>query len=225
MTASPTEPGATEARGRPIRVLVVDDQPVVRSGLTAFLMAHDDLELVGEAEDGEAALHACRRLRPDVVIMDMKMPGMDGAEATRAIREDQPEVQIIALTSFKEDDLVQRALDAGAIGFLLKNVSSRHLVEAIRDAHRGQPTLAPEATRSLIQRATRETPRLGEDLTDREREVLEWMVRGANNGQIADQLVVSRSTVKFHVSNILSKLAASSRTEAVAIALQHDLVD
>ena len=211
---------------RPIRVMIVDDQPGVRSGLSAFLAAYDDLELVGEAGDGEDAVHACRRLRPDVVIMDMKMPRMDGAEATRAIRERQPEVQIIALTSFKEEDMVQRALDAGAIGYLLKNISSEELVKAVRAAREGRPTLAPEATQTLIQKATRgPRHRLGDDLTQREQEVLVQMVQGANNSQIAERLVVSRSTVKFHVSNILSKLAASSRTEAVALAVQNGLVD
>jgi len=211
---------------RPIRVMIVDDQPVVRSGLSAFLAAYDDLELVGEAADGEAAVHACRRLRPDVVIMDMKMPRMDGAEATMAIRERQPEVQIIALTSFKDEAMIQRALDAGAIGYLLKNISSDALVKAVRAASVGRPTLSPEATQTLIQKATRgRSCQLGDDLTAREREVLARMVQGANNGQIAEQLVVSRSTIKFHVSNILSKLAAQSRTEAVALAVQNDLVD
>jgi NarL family two-component system response regulator LiaR len=206
-----------------IRVLLVDDQPVVRSGLSAFLLVHDDLELVGEAVGGEEAVCLCERVQPDVVLMDLMMPGMDGAEATRAIRERCPQIQVIALTSFKEEELVQGALQAGAIGYLLKNVRADELADAIRAAHAGRPTLAPEAAQALI-RATRRPPALGFDLTEREREVLGLLVEGLNNPQIADRLVVSRSTVKFHVSNILSKLAADSRTEAVALALQHNLV-
>jgi NarL family two-component system response regulator LiaR len=206
-----------------IRVLLVDDQPVVRSGLSAFLLVHDDLELVGEAAGGEEAVCLCERVQPDVVLMDLMMPGMDGAEATRAIRERCPQIQVIALTSFKEEELVQGALQAGAIGYLLKNVRADELADAIRAAHAGRPTLAPEAAQVLI-RATRRPPALGFDLTEREREVLGLLVEGLNNPQIADRLVVSRSTVKFHVSNILSKLAADSRTEAVALALQHNLV-
>jgi NarL family two-component system response regulator LiaR len=206
--------------------MLVDDHAVVRSGLSAFLIAFDDLELVGEAGSGEEAMRLCDQVRPDVVLMDLVMPGMDGAAATRAIREHCPEIQVIALTSFKEETLVQGALEAGAIGYLLKNVSADELVDAIRAAHAGRPTLAPEAAQVLI-RATRsaaEPPPLGHDLTPREREVLALMVEGLNNPEIAERLVVSRSTVKFHVSSILSKLGASGRTEAVALAVQHDLV-
>lgn len=206
-----------------IRVMLVDDHAVVRSGLGAFLMAFDDLELVAEADGGEKALVLCERHRPDVVLMDLVMPSMDGAEATRAIRERYPEVQVIALTSFKEKELVEDALQAGAIGYLLKNVSAEELAQAIRKAHAGEPTLAPEAAQALIQ-TTREQPAPGFDLTEREQEVLALMVEGRSNPEIAEQLVVSRSTAKFHVSNILSKLGVDSRTEAVALALQHDLV-
>ncbi len=207
----------------PIRVLLVDDHAVVRSGLGAFLMAFDDLTLVAEAGSGDQAVAMCNRFQPDVVLMDLKMPGISGAEATRRIREHWPDIQVVALTSFKETELVEGAMEAGAIGYLLKNVSADELAEAIRAAHSGEPTLAPEAAQALIQ-STREQPKIGFDLTDREREVLALMTEGMSNPQIAEELVVSRSTVKFHVSNILSKLNAESRTEAVAVALQHDLI-
>ena len=167
----------------------------------------------------------CDHVRPDVVLMDLVMPGMDGADATRAIREKCAHIQVIALTSFKEQDLVERALQAGAIGYLLKNVTADELANAIRAAHRGQPTLAPEAAQVLIEATTHPTqPALGHDLSPREREVLALMVEGLNNPQIAERLVVSRSTVKFHVSSILSKLGAASRTEAAAMAVQHHLL-
>jgi len=207
-----------------IRVMIVDDHAVVRGGLSAFLYAADDLELVGEASSGEEAVRMCQRYAPDVVIMDLMMPGMDGAEATRAIREACPNIQVIALTSFREEDLVQRALQAGAIGYLLKNVSADELADAIRKAHQGRPTLAPEAAQALI-RAAVQPPPLGHDLTARELEVLSLMCQGLSNPAIAEQIIVTKSTVKFHVSSILSKLQASTRTQAVALALQNRLVE
>jgi NarL family two-component system response regulator LiaR len=208
---------------RPIRVLLVDDHAVVRSGLAAFLLAFDDLELVGEAGSGEEAVRLCERLLPDVVLMDLVMPGMDGAAATQQIRQRVPHAQVIALTSFKEEELVQGVMRAGAIGYLLKNVTANELADAIRRAHAGRPTLAPEAAQALIHAATQGQP-LGFDLTERERDVLALMVEGLSNNEIAQRLVVSPSTAKFHVSNVLSKLGAKSRTEAVALALRENLV-
>lgn len=207
-----------------IRVMLVDDHAVVRSGLSAFLLAFDDFELVGEAASGEHAVSLCQQVQPDVVLMDLMMPGMDGAAATKLIREKSPEIQVIALTSFKEKELVEGALQAGAIGYLLKDVSADELANAIRAAAAGKPTLAPEAAQVLIQSARAPAEKIGFDLTEREREVLALMAQGLNNHQIADKLVVSVSTVKFHVSSVLSKLNAASRTEAVAIALQNHLV-
>lgn len=206
-----------------IRVLVADDHAVTRSGLTTFLLAYDDLELVGQASGGAEAVRLCAHLQPDVVLMDLVMPDMDGATATRRIREQQPHVQVIALTSFREEQLVEGALHAGAISYLLKNVSADELAHAIREAHAGRSTLAPEVAEVLIHSVTH-PPDVGGDLTAREREILALMTEGLNNTQIAARLVVSRSTVKFHVSNILSKMAATSRTEAVAHAVQQHLV-
>jgi two-component system, NarL family, response regulator LiaR len=208
---------------RATRIAIVDDHAMVRSGLAAFLSVADDLELVGEAENGQQALRLCAEERPDVVLMDLVMPGMDGVQTTRAIRERFPEIRVIALTSFPEDRLVQDVLEAGALSYLLKNVGADELARAIRAAREGRSTLAPEAAQVLIHRATH-APVPGHDLSPREREVLALMVQGLSNPDIADRLVVGRSTVKFHVSSILGKLGVQSRTEAVALAVQHRLV-
>ncbi len=207
----------------PIRVMLVDDHAVVRSGLAAFLMAFDDLEMVAEASSGEQALRYCEQYNPDVVIMDLVMPGIDGATATRKICEQHPGIKVVALTSFREDDLVQNALEAGAISYLLKNVGADELAEAVRAAHAGRATLSPEATQALIRAATRPGD-VDYDLTPREKEVLELMAEGKSNPEMAEELVISRSTVKFHVSSILSKLDATSRTEAVSKALREKLI-
>ncbi len=206
-----------------IRVMVVDDHTMVRRGLATFLKVFDDLELAGEAASGQAAIQLCAQLQPDVVLMDMVMPDMDGATATRIIRKQSPLIQVIALTSFKEGDLVKNALEAGAIAYLLKDVSADDLVRAIRAAHAGRATLSPEAAQALVETAN-QPPAPGLDLTEREREVLALMVEGLNNTQIAGRLTVSPSTIKSHVSNILSKLGVASRTEAVTLALRNRIV-
>ena len=207
-----------------IRVMLVDDHAVVRSGLGAFMLGYDDLELVGEASSGERAVALCQQTQTDVVLMDLMMPGMDGVAATRLIREKCPDTRVIALTSFKEKEMVEGALQAGAIGYLLKDVSADDLANAIRSAAAGKPTLAPEAQQVLIEGTRNPAEAVGFDLTEREHEVLALMAQGINNNQIADRLVLSVSTVKFHVSSILSKLRAASRTEAVSVALKNRLV-
>ena len=214
MTISPSQP---------IRVMLVDDHAMVRKGLATFLKVFDDLELAGEAESGAAAIQLCGEVLPDVILMDMVMPDMDGATATRVIRQKFPHVQVIALTSFKEGELIKNALEAGAIAYLLKDVSADDLVRAIRAAHAGRATLSPEAAQALVKTAN-QPPAPGLDLTEREREVLALMVEGLNNTQIAGRLTVSPSTIKSHVSNILSKLGVASRTEAVTLALRNRMV-
>ncbi len=206
-----------------IRVMLVDDHNVVRSGLVTFLRAYDDFELVGEARNGQEAVNLCRRSVPDVILMDLKMPEMDGIAATRAILAAHPDVRIIAMTSFEEEELVHGVLAAGAISYLLKNVTSDELAKAIRDAVSGRSTLAPEAARVLVQ-ATRPPKQPWQELTEREREVLSLVVQGQSNQQIAEALVVSVATVKAHVSSILAKLQVSSRTEAIAYAVKHKIV-
>jgi len=207
-----------------IRVMAVDDHMVVRQGFATFLKAYPDLEMVGEASNGQEAIQRCAELQPDIILMDMMMPQLNGVEATRLIREQYPHVQVIALTSFSDDkQLVQAALTAGATGYLFKDVSAAELVKTIRAVHGGMPVLAPEATRLLIQAKT-ERPPQSFNLSERELEVLGLMVEGLKNGDIATRLSISRSTIKFHVSSILGKLGANSRTEAVSIAHQHKLV-
>ena len=208
---------------QPIRVMLVDDHAMVRRGLATMLKVFDDLQLVGEAENGEAAVQLCAKVLPEVILMDMFLPVMDGAAVTKAIRQRFPQTQIIALTSFKEGKLIKNALEAGAIGYLLKDVSADDLVWAIRAAHAGRATLSPEAAQALVESA-HQPPAPGLDLTEREREVLTLMIEGLNNMQIAGRLTVSPSTIKSHVSNILSKLGVASRTEAVTLALRNRIV-
>ncbi len=208
--------------GARIRVMVVDDHAVVRSGLRTFLSVMPGLELVGEASGGDEAVLRCPALKPDVILMDLMMPGTNGVTATRLIREKYPNIHIVALTSFEEDSLVQEALRAGATGYLMKSVTARELVAAIRAAHEGKMTLSPEATEALVRVSNQ-----AEDvvqLTDREREVLKLMVDGMDNNEIAARLVVSLSTVKYHISNILAKLGVDNRVAAVTTAIHKKLV-
>ena len=207
-----------------IRVMLVDDHDMVRRGLAVFIHGFDDFELVGEASDGEEAIAMVPTYEPDVILMDIQMPNTTGIEATKTIRSQYPDVQIIALTSFKDEELVRSAMEAGAIGYLIKNSSVQDIAAAIRQAAHGVPTLSTEATRALIKAAT-QPRRPGYDLTDREYDVLALLVQGMNNSQIADKLFVGRSTVKTHVSNILSKLGVSNRLEAATLAIEYDLVD
>ena len=206
-----------------IRVLIVDDHDMVRQGLIVLLENFDDFEVVGDVGDAQAALDLCHRDAPDVVLMDMVMPGLNSIDAIRTLRERHPHTQVIALTSFNEEATIQNALRAGALSYLMKNISVDELATAVRKAHRGQSTLAPEAAQVLISATTR-PPSVGHDLTEREREVLELMVEGLNNREIAERLIISNSTVKNHVSNIFSKLGTSSRTQAVALAVENKLV-
>lgn len=207
----------------PIRILITDDHAVVRSGLSKFLMVNRDLELVGEASDGSEAVQLVALHQPDVVLMDLMMPGTDGITATREIKQKYPKVKVIALTSFAEQAMVQGALQAGAVGYLQKNVSASELANAIRSAHAGRMTLSPEAAQVLAQSVTQ--PQHATDkLTDREYEVLKLLVDGLNNSEIAEQLFVSLGTVKFHVSNIFQKLNVDSRIEVVKLAIEQKLV-
>jgi len=208
---------------QPIRVMLVDDHAMVRKGLVAFLKNMPELELVGEACDGREAIEFCEQRQPDVILMDLVMPELGGVAATRTIHQRWPRVQVIALTSFQEKELVQDALQAGAIGYLLKNVSGEELAEAIRQAHGGRPTLAPEAVQALIKPPS-EAESMAADLTRREMEVLALLVKGMSNPEIAERLVISRSTVKVHISSILSKLGVASRAEAISLAIHNKLV-
>jgi NarL family two-component system response regulator LiaR len=208
---------------KPIRVLIVDDHAMVRKGLTSFLKNEPLLDVVGEARDGQEAILACTQFQPDVVLMDLVMPELGGVAATCTIHQRWPAVQVIALTSFQEKELVQDALQAGAISYLLKNVSGEELVEAIRQAYCGRPTLSPEAVQALIQPPS-EAQTLAADLTRREQDVLRLLVKGMSNPEIAASLYISRATVKVHISNILSKLGVSNRAEAISMAIQNKLV-
>ena len=208
---------------QPIKVMIVDDHMMVRDGLNVFLSVYDDIEVVAEAGDGNEAVALCAESQPDVILMDLVMPNVDGPTATIRIREAYPTIQVIALTSFVEEEFVQRAIQAGAIGYLLKDVRSDQLAEAIRAAHHGRAMIDSTAAQILIRANTQPAP-LGHDLTRREREVLALLVDGKTNREIAEVLTLSAGTVRLHVSNVLAKLNASNRTEAATLALQHKIV-
>jgi two-component system, NarL family, response regulator LiaR len=206
----------------PIKVMIVDDHLVVRDGLKVFLSIYDDLLVVGEAENGAEALKLCPQVMPDVILMDMVMPKMDGPTTISHIRQNGWPIQIIGLTSFDDRDLVQAAIQAGAVGFLHKDVHADNLAEAIRNAAKGRATLDDAAMQALIQ--TNHQPDPDYILTPREEEVLRLLVQGKTNNEIGLALQISPATVRLHVSNILAKLDVTNRTEAVSVALQNGLV-
>ncbi len=212
-----------ESGGERIKVVIVDDHVLVRSGLEVVLGMFDDIELVGQAGDGEEAVRLCEELRPDVVLMDLVMPGTSGVEATRRVLASCPGTKVVALTSFTEEDLIGETLRAGAIGYLMKNVSADQLADAVRNAHAGRSTLAPEAADALV-RSVSAPPQGADSLTAREREVLKLMADGLTNADIAHRLVIGVATVKTHVSSVISKLGVSSRTEATSMAIRRGLV-
>ena len=204
-----------------IRILIVEDQRIVREGLRAVLEDEPEIAIVGEAADGQAALEQFARLRPDVVLMDLQMPVVDGPEATRRIRELAPEARILVLTTYATDEFIFKALRAGAQGYLLKDASADELLGAIRSVHAGQTLLAPAVAARLVQGVSAGP---AEALTPRELEVLTLVGQGRSNGEIAAQLAISPRTAKVHVQNILGKLGATNRTEAVSIAVRQGLI-
>jgi NarL family two-component system response regulator LiaR len=207
-------------KAKRIRVLIVDDHDMLREGLASFLRACPDLERVGEAANGSDAIRLCRDLQPDVVLMDLIMPEMDGVAAIQAIHQQWPAIRIIALSSFGEDKLVKSALRAGATSYLLKNIPAARLAEAIRATCVGLPILSPEITLSYSEKVETPVVPTGNDLTARELEVLNFMAAGMANAMIAARMNISIYTVKNHVSSILVKMGASSRLEAVSQAFQ-----
>ena len=207
-----------------IKVLIVDDHSLVRNGIKTILGIYDDIEVIGEAENGKEALEICGKCLPDVVLMDLVMPELNGIEATKKILESWPTIKVVTLTSFVDKKLIEDSLKAGAIGYVLKNISGENLVATIRDAEKGKSTLSSEASDFLISNIKK--PAVVEyQLTNQEKNILGCLVEGLSNKNIAQKLVLSLSTVKFHVSNILNKLGASSRAEAISIAIKNKLVE
>ena len=205
----------------PIRVLVVDDHPVVRDGLRLMLSVSPGLIWAGQAENGEEAVERSAELGPDVILMDLIMPGMDGATATQIIRKRYPKIQVIALTSFDDKQLIQKALRAGAMSYLLKNASMETITKTIRDAHAGKRTLSSEAIQALVAENQGEADT---EITPRELEILMLMAEGLKNADIAGKLYISEATVRFHVGNILRKLGAANRTQAARMAIERGLI-
>lgn len=206
-----------------IKVLIADDHLMVRQGIKALLNLYDDIEVIGEAENGREASEMCEEYRPDIVLMDLIMPEVNGIDAVKDILNNRPNTKIVILTSFADKELIEESLKAGAIGYVLKNISGDDLVATIRDAYHGKPALSSEASNFLI--SNLKNPQVGAyNLTNQEKNILACMVEGLSNKNIARKLVLSISTVKFHVSNILNKLGASNRAEAVSIALKNKLI-
>jgi NarL family two-component system response regulator LiaR len=210
-----------------VRVLIVDDHAIVRKGIRALLSEAGGFEVVGEAEDGQAAVRRAEETAPDVILMDLLMPGMDGIEATRQITNRQPQARVLVLTSFAADNKVFPAIKAGAAGYLLKDSSPDELVRAIRQVHRGEPSLHPTIARKLLHEIARpaDLQPAPEALTDREMTVLQLIAQGLSNQEIADRISVSESTVRAHVSHILAKLHLASRTQAALYAVREGLTD
>jgi NarL family two-component system response regulator LiaR len=209
----------------PIRVLIADDHAILRKGIRALLSTEPDIVVVGEAGDGKEALAQAKALQPDVILMDLVMPNMDGIEATRQVTTDQPRVRILVLTSFVADDKVFPAIKAGALGYILKDSSPDDLVRAIRQVHRGEPTLEPEIARKVLFELAQppKQPPTPDPLTERELDVLRLVAQGKSNREIAEELVLAELTVRTHVSNILGKLHLASRTQAALYALKEGL--
>jgi NarL family two-component system response regulator LiaR len=210
-----------------IRVLIADDHAIVRQGLTTFLELQEGIEVAGQASDGEEAATLAARLQPDVVLMDLVMPALDGISAIARIRESTPSTRVIVLTSFADDEKIFAAIRAGAAGYLMKDVSPQDLAAAIRMVHAGEPILAPEVMRRLMDEVGRslESPSASDTLTEREIEVLRLIANGRSNKEIARDLALSEKTVKTHVSNILQKLQLSDRTQAALYAVRQHLVE
>jgi len=206
-----------------IKVLIVDDHPLVRHGIKTLLDVYDDIEVIGEAENGREALEMCEKYKPDIVLMDLIMPEVNGIEATKEIVKNWSYIKVVTLTSFLDKKLIEDSLKAGAIGYVLKNISGDKLVATIRDADKGKSTLSSEASDFLISNI-KKPPVADYQLTSQEKNILACLVDGLSNKKIAQKLVLSLSTVKFHVSNILNKLGVSSRTEAVSLAIRNKLV-
>jgi len=214
-----------------VRVLIVDDDKLMRAGLRAVFSSDERIEVIGEAGDGRAGISSARRLKPDVVLMDVRMPEMDGISATRELLDSSPDVRVVIVTTFEEDDYVFGALAAGASGFLLKRTGPEELIEAIHTVAAGEALLSPSVTRRVIERMAREPgpgtldgERRLEELTSREREVLELIARGLTNAEIAEQLVIEESTVKTHVKRILMKLDLRDRVQAVILAYETGVI-
>ena len=207
-----------------IKVLLVDDHEMVRLGVSSYLSIQDDIEVIGEAENGRVGYVKALELRPDVILMDLVMDEMDGIESTKLILKDWPDAKIIIVTSFIDDEKVYPAIEAGAAGYLLKTSTAHEIAEAIRATQRGERVLEPEVTTKMMDRLTNRTPILHEDLTNREQEVLLLIAEGKSNQEIADSLFITLKTVKTHVSNILSKLEVEDRTQATIYAFKHSLI-